>query len=681
MSCPSCGAEINHDQLLAVVSVCDYCNTAVIYDAQQVKNIGKMAALAAPESKLYKGAAGDIKGVGGFNVLGRIRYGYGAGFWEEWYIQKEDGNTAWISEDEKRLSLETPHDITEHADHVRNLSLSDSMHFGDTEYVVTEIIDAECEGGEGQLPFRILSGEKIRYYDLQADGGLRASIEVEPDGEIKLYTGSLIETFNLNVYGEKAQKIDFEKEGRTAINSKRSKAIQCHSCGGTNDKLDLHAAEINCQYCGTSLESPPNVLECPSCSFQVSYYGTGASTVNCPKCLSLVNISDKPKLLHTLKGKMLESRKKRELPIPLGSKVIFDNLLFTLVGFVRSVEDSYYFNYEYLLYNKTWGYRWLFSYDGHFMLQEKMDSIPKINISHLDEMDYKTSFNFDDEKWKMYEAGETKIDWVEGELPWVAKYGDKSTYYDMIAPPAMLCCEVSTSEAEWGLYRYVDKDELAEAFDLHKSKLPYSRGVGAAQVNHKAPRQKYAGSLALMALILAVVGLAVSYGAGKKVHSFTVSNSEYREEFLSKSFTLPQSNSNYKIMFSAPVDNSWLYFDWALVNSDEKAIINSSAEISYYHGVEGGESWSEGSRKDNIKFRLDEAGDYKLLLLGQAGQGSSDINITRGEKVNITIYKNVLSMTPFVLLTLICFAMAAINWIGVTSFEARRWKHTYEDDD
>ena len=231
-----------------------------------------------------------------------------------------------------------------------------------------------------------------------------------------------------------------------------------------------------------------------------------------------------------------------------------------------------------------------------------------------------------------------------------------------------------------GKYRYVDKDELAQAFDLHKSKLPYSRGVGAAQVNLKAPRQKYAGTLAIMGLILAIVGLVVSFAAGKKVSEFTVSNTQYREEFLSESFKLSKANSNYKIKFSAPVNNSWLYFDWALVNADEKAIINGSAEISYYHGVEGGESWSEGSKKDNVKFRLNEAGEYKLLLLGQAGQGSFNSDVTRGEQVRIEIYKNVMTMTPFVLLTLICFAVAAINWIGVTSFEALRWKHTYEED-
>ena len=55
-------------------------------------------------------------------------------------------------------------------------------------------------------------------------------------------------------------------------------------------------------------------------------------------------------------------------------------------------------------------------------------------------------------------------------------------------------------------------------------------------------------------------------------------------------------------------------------------------EIGYYHGVEGGESWSEGSRKWKRVFQIPQGGRYRLQL--EVSESNSQNN-----KAIATIYR------------------------------------------
>ena len=95
MQCPSCGAAIEADEQYAQIVVCGSCQSTVVLDERAARLAGKMAVLAKPEGPLFVGATGDVGGIG-FNVLGRIRYGWEQGFWDEWYLALEDGSDSWI---------------------------------------------------------------------------------------------------------------------------------------------------------------------------------------------------------------------------------------------------------------------------------------------------------------------------------------------------------------------------------------------------------------------------------------------------------------------------------------------------------------------------------------------------------------------------------------------------------
>ena len=86
-----------------------------------------------------------------FRVLGRVRYGYEMGYWDEWYLALDDGSTAWVSEDERELTLERLK-----TDQTPNISYAetqpgDNLRLGKKTLQVAEKGVARCEGSEGQF--------------------------------------------------------------------------------------------------------------------------------------------------------------------------------------------------------------------------------------------------------------------------------------------------------------------------------------------------------------------------------------------------------------------------------------------------------------------------------------------------------------------------------------------------
>src|SRR5690606_28019234 len=77
-----------------------------------------------------------------------------------------------------------------------------------------------------------------------------------------------------------------------------------------------------------------------------------------------------------------------------------------------------------------------------------------------------------------------------------------------------------------------------------------------------------------------------------------------------------KGNRNVRITASAPVNNAAVDMDIDLINEQNAAIESVVIPVSYYHGVEGGESWSEGSQSNDATFSSLPAGKYSLRVTG-----------------------------------------------------------------
>jgi len=83
---------------------------------------------------------------------------------------------------------------------------------------------------------------------------------------------------------------------------------------------------------------------------------------------------------------------------------------------------------------------------------------------------------------------------------------------------------------------------------------------------------------------------------------------------ISAPFRIEQARRNLAAELETRVDNTWAGVAVALVNQTTNEVEEFSLETSYYHGVEGGEAWSEGSRSDSTFLSAVEPGEYVLRV-------------------------------------------------------------------
>src|SRR5262249_57728788 len=57
---------------------------------------------------------------------------------------------------------------------------------------------------------------------------------------------------------------------------------------------------------------------------------------------------------------------------------------------------------------------------------------------------------------------------------------------------------------------------------------------------------------------------------------------------------------NIRVTAVSPVENSWVGVEGALVNEETGLVQIFDLPIEYYHGVEDGESWSEGGKEAHV---------------------------------------------------------------------------------
>ncbi len=187
-SCPSCGGPLTLESRFSKMVICPYCGQTCLVSAAGLDPTGQTGTLADFPSMLAIGAKGTLRGEP-FHVLGRLRYKYDDGFWDEWFIQL-GGRFIWLQEDEGTFTSFAKETITAELPAFGDIQVGKSLNVNGRQIFVTEKNEAMIAGGEGELRFSIKPGERVDYVDGTADGKV-ISIEFAPD-EINLSVGEAI---------------------------------------------------------------------------------------------------------------------------------------------------------------------------------------------------------------------------------------------------------------------------------------------------------------------------------------------------------------------------------------------------------------------------------------------------------------------------------------------------------
>lgn len=119
--------------------------------------------------------------------------------------------------------------------------------------------------------------------------------------------------------------------------------------------------------------------------------------------------------------------------------------------------------------------------------------------------------------------------------------------------------------------------------------------------------------------------------------------------------------------------------DLGVVRSDDQVIHVTDQDLSYYHGSDGGESWSEGSRKSSQYVMIDQAGSYRLLIKAVSGRGNANTAVNSDLPLRVRVIEGAKRKLWLVLMSVLSFVVLLFAVIGHFG-----WKNADElevDDD
>jgi hypothetical protein len=406
-------------------------------------------------------------------------------------------------------------------------------------------------------------------------------------------------------------------------------------------------------------------INCPSCGGTLEVLGGGRqiSSLTCKYCGSVLDTENEYKVLAKFAKVTLPKS-----PFRLGMQGVIQGVAFTIIGMVafscvkgRSVgEDTW---LDFMLFSPTHGYAWLSYEEGNTIFSRRTRDLPSRDMAKLSPKD---KFTFQNQNYQFYEAYRAYVTYVQGELTWIARRDDMIRIYEAIRPPFGVALEKNFNESEYSISEYLDAAEVYKSFGITASPEekfhPLKPFLAPKTKAFSKASALFAGVALLMVIILSIFhdGKLIAedaFNALSRTIAFHIDNPEHLVE----------------LDIESNVDNNWIYFDISVLDADDEEVYALGEEISYYHGYEGGESWSEGSRSATAFFKVERAGDYRLEF--SAPENSYSFY------THVTIRENVVRSLYFVILLVIFGLGTLIYLVKYASYYSKLWKHTQEDDD
>lgn len=664
-NCPSCAAPLAF-RPGTMVSVCAACGSACARTDRDPELIGKVAALVETGSPLGLGATGRFAGRT-FSVAGRIQMAHPlGGVWDEWYLALDDGRWGWLAEAQGRFLLTFRHPAKAPVPAFEALEPGRQLDLGEEgRWTIQEASEARVAGAAGEIPWRVDLAESFRFADLGGPNGSFATLDYS-EMPPALYLGREVPFADLHLKGG---------DGPPPTPTRRDLALNCPNCAG------------------------PLTLRAPDQSERVA----------CPSCNALLDCSGgKLAFLRSLK------QPKAAPAIALGAEGTLRGRKVTCAGYmVRScrVDGVDYPWGEYLLLTPGHGFLWLVESEGHWSLAEALPA----GEAPQGEADAR-SFTWKGMAYRRFQDVTATVRGVWGEFYWKVEQGEKAEIAEWVSPPQSLSLEVQKhkgggAEANWTLSTYLEAAEVQAAFGL-KAPLPSPSNVGAFQPNPHKARLRTVGTWMALAL-LALLGLVMVQSLthrGEVVWSQRVDLQEAFPQFAApaaRGLPLPpgaprplrpapapgtgappppeaaepvliygpldlrEGRKNLAFSLSAPVDNQWIGVEGALVNEETGEVEAFELASTWYHGVDEGESWQEGSQSATVFLSALPAGKYMLRLAPQWDGPRPPVRT-----LTMTLRSGVMHW-PYIGLAFLAILVGPLLLLfQVAAFEGRRWQES-----
>jgi hypothetical protein len=643
-----------------MVAVCPYCKALAARRDRDTELIGKVADLVDTGSPLALGATGRHAGRA-FTLAGRVQLKHAlGGVWDEWYLALEDGRWGWLAEAQGRFYLtftQAPHGPLPALETLSAGGLADLGQDG--LWTVNELSEATFHSAEGEIPWAVEPGATYRFADLSGRNGAFATL-------------------------------DFSEEPPLFFLGREVPLAEIGIQGGTRKPAKVGTLGLNCPKCGGAL-----ALRAPD----------QTQRVGCPSCGSL---------LAAEQGKLafLKSLKQphQDVVIPLGAEGTLGGEKVICIGQLRrscTIEGEVYPWNEYLLLDSQHGFKWLVQSEGHWSLAVAVapGEIPAAHGEQKSLWALGTT-------WRRFQDVTAVVEGVWGEFYWTVEQGESVQVAEFVAPPRSLTRERQShrnggEEVNWSLSTHLEPAEVWAAFQLPASPAAPT-GIASFQPNpHKAALAKtwlwLVGALGLLLLLVLVQsvthrnqelfrqrldlfdlarlqpgtgdapprGIPARRPAPTPAETSPAAQEPQEPVFFSSPIQIKDGHRNLAVTLSAPVNNAWVGLEGALVSETTGVAELFLVESSWYHGVDGGESWSEGAQAQTVFLSAVPAGTYVLRL---APQWEGKVPPVRS--IEVQLRQGVLRWLYPGLALLAILLVPLVMVIRVAAFESRRWQES-----
>ncbi|MCP5196926.1 MAG: DUF4178 domain-containing protein [Gammaproteobacteria bacterium] len=622
--CPACGATITFQSAISILTICAHCKSTLIRHDLELENLGRMAELLPDSSPIQLGAAGVYRKVH-FTVVGRIQLRYSQGIWNEWYLLFANQRNGWLGETLGHyvvsFLIEPPEPLRPFAE----LRAGDHLSLKRRTYQVTNLETARCIAGEGELPIRVGAGYDTPVVDLQGADNAFATLDYS-------------ETPPLVFVGEQIRFDDLQLTG-------------------------LRETPLAGWEPDTGVET--QAFQCPGCGHALAIRAAGhTETLACGACGSIIDLTD-PNLRIL---SQFQSRIQHEPLIPLGRHGRLENIEYDTIGYLRrrvTVEGLDYEWGEYLLFHREQGFRWLVEYNGHWSLVHTLTEPPLVS-------GYGAAAKaiYRQRTFHHFQTAEAEVCYVLGEFYWRVQVGERSQVNDYIDPPLQLSQERTDREIVWSQAEYIESKTIKTTFQL-AAPLPLPVGIAPNQPSPYAAQRPRLRRLLWLFLSLLLLGqiATVVLSSDQRVHQQTLMfDAATRNKVLTtEPFALDGRPANLLIRIETSLDNNWIYLDLSLIDRTTGVRYATSRELSYYHGVDEGEAWSEGSTSDDALLATIPAGVYHLNVEGEWPTAAPTVTGT------FTLFRDVPSWSNFFLALCGLLILPLLFRWRARAFERTRW--------
>ena len=168
-------------------ATCPYCQTLILRDGLRGEEIGKVAVLPFDLSPIQLGTVlhpGDQR----LTVVGRVRWAWSGGSWNEWLALSENGAQFWLAEAAYMVMLtsELPQALDEPGVRAfaegQAIARGDALNITGQQLFASDIKEVECLGSEGDLPIPTQVGSRMTSVVFSSASGAVLSLQRDERG-------------------------------------------------------------------------------------------------------------------------------------------------------------------------------------------------------------------------------------------------------------------------------------------------------------------------------------------------------------------------------------------------------------------------------------------------------------------------------------------------------------------